>query len=126
MKCEMKVTKWDETPLSEDKKWSRADVEFSVEGDFTGIAKAQYVMTHREDGATYVGMMRFEGKSNDLTGTFIVKDEGLFQAGGCESTLEVLAGSGTEGFESIEGAGTYQATETSCQFELKTNLTAAT
>lgn len=124
------VKKWEEKTLhqiSPDKKTTKASVEYELQGDLQGKAAVEYLMfySHADENdqhnsaATYIGLMRFEGKLDGRAGSFVMKDEGTFEGGSADSTLRILEGSGTGELECIKGTGMYRANKDGFQFELE-------
>ena len=69
--------------------------------------------------ASYVGLIHFEGKVGDKTGTFVLEDVGTFHEGTARSVLKIIDGSGTDGLKEIQGRGNYWADKENNQFELE-------
>jgi hypothetical protein len=114
------VGKWDETPYDviEDRmKVTRASVEYAFSGDIEGTAKVEYQMFYKsfddkdphKAHAEYVGIMRIIGKLKGKSGSFAVKDNGVYSSGVAKSGLSIVPGSGTGELSEIVGTGAYKA-----------------
>jgi len=66
--------------------------------------------------------MFVEGAIGEKTGSFVLKDEGVFESGTATSSVTIIEGSGAEGFEGISGDGFYRASHTESLFELNISL----
>jgi Protein of unknown function (DUF3224) len=126
-------TKWDEKPyeLIEDRmKATRASVEFAFSGDIVGTASVEYLMFYQsfdpQDAhkavAQYVGLIRIVGTLTGKSGSFVLTDNGLYQAGGANSRVAIVPGSGTGELSQISGTGSYRADQSGCKWELDVSL----
>src|ERR1700677_2249161 len=101
-------TKWDEKTLdqiSSEKKITKASVELSFgdAGEIAGKAAVEWLMFYRHSdekdqhnsSATFVGLIRFDGKLNGKSGSFAMEDRGTFHNGALNAALAILPGSGT-------------------------------
>lgn len=127
------VKRWDETTydqISLDMKMTKASVEYSFSGDIEGTASVEYLMFYRHfDGkdqhnslASYVGLIRFNGIVAGKSGSFVMKDDGVFEGGAASSALRIDEGSGTGSLAGIMGTAVYRADKDGCHFELDYNL----
>jgi hypothetical protein len=127
------VKKWEESTLeqiSSDMKMTKASVEYDVNGDLEGEVSVEYLMhyTHFDEKdqhnstAAYIGLMRFEGKLNGRSGSFVMKDDGTFQGGSANSSLTILEGSGTGELQGITGTGTYRASKEGARMEVECEM----
>jgi hypothetical protein len=66
----------------------------------------------------YRGLIRFDGKLREKSGSFVLRDHGTFAAGTASSAVEILEGSGTGALQGITGAGNYHADRAGYFFEL--------
>ncbi len=114
------VKKWEENSyaqISPNSKLTKASVEYQVTGEIDGKALVEYLMFYRhfdpndqhKSSASYIGLIRFDGKLKDKSGTFVLQDHGTFDAGGASSVLQIIAGSGTGALRGIIGTGKYLA-----------------
>ena len=128
-----KVKKWEENPyreISPEMKMTKASVEYSIEGEIEGSAALEYLMYYKyfnvddmhKSSAVYIGLMRFEGKLNGKEGSFIIKDDGLFENGTAGSSLQIIAGSGLGELKNIKGTGQYSATAAGANIEFEYSL----
>lgn len=124
------VKKWEENTyaqISPTVKMTKASVEYELKGDLDGKAVEECLMFYshfdekdqHNSAAEYIGLMRFEGKLNGRTGSFVMKDDGKFEGGSADSTLTILKGSGTGDLKSITGTGMYRASKEGVRFEVE-------
>lgn len=124
------VKKWEENTyaqISPTVKMTKASVEYALTGELEGAAFEECLMfySHLDEKdqhnstAAYIGLMRFEGKLNGRTGSFVMKDDGKFEAGSADSLLTILKGSGTSDLKSITGTGMYRANKEGVRLELE-------
>lgn len=129
-----KPTRWDESTLdqiSPEVKTSRASMTYAFSGGIDGESAAQSLMFYQHVDATdphkstarYVGLQRFTGKLNGKAGSFVVEETGKFDGGAANSTLTIMAGSGTGELAGIEGTGRFYATKDGASCELEYELT---
>ena len=126
-------TKWDEKPyqmIGEKQKLTKATVEMPCTGGMEGKASIEWLMyysafdakdPHLAD-AQYLGLIRFEGKLDGKTGSFVMEDRGTYKAGEARSTWTILAGSGTGELSSLAGKAQFLATPKSCSIEMDYHL----
>jgi hypothetical protein len=125
--------KWIEetySQISTEMKLTKASVEFGFSGEIEGSGFVEYLMFYRHfdtndphnSSASYVGLIRFEGKLGERSGSFVMEDCGTFQNGAANSRVEILAGSGREELSGISGAGSYRADGGGCSFHLEHNI----
>ena len=104
------ITKWDETPYSEDPdqpKLTRASVTKTYTGDIEGQGHVEYLMMYRRDGsASFVGIERIVGRLGGRTGTFVLQRTGVFEGGLAKESYTVIADSGTGQLQGLAGDGT--------------------
>ena len=104
-KAEYKPTKWDEKPyetISSDAKLAKTSATFAFTGQLEGNASVEYLMFYEKfdasaphaSSATYVGLIRFDGRLDGKQGSFVMEDNGSFKAGSAESTLKIIPNSG--------------------------------
>jgi hypothetical protein len=127
------VKKWKEETydqISPEMRMTRASVEYEFSGELEGKASVEYLMFYshadptdqHKSSASYVGLIRFEGTLNGRSGSFVMKDDGTFEAGAANSTLQILEGSGTGSLQGIKGTGMYGADQNGIRFELEYEL----
>ncbi len=128
-----KPTRWDEKPyeeLPQNRKLTRAAVEYAFQGEMEGTGTVEYLMFYRHadaadphnSSAVYVGLIRFSGSVNGRSGSFVMEERGTFDAGAARSTLTILQGSGTDGLAGIAGGGLTTATPASAEWILEYDL----
>ena len=121
--------KWDEHPYEEIEnrmKATKASIEFEFAGDIIGKANIEYLMFYKSFDpsdpykaiAEYLGLIRISGLLKGKPGSFVMKDNGKFDAGMAQSNLAIISGSGTGELLKITGTGTYQANHSGCSWEL--------
>lgn len=124
------VKKWDETTycqISPEMKMTKASVEYEFSGDIEGSASVEYLMFYRHFDAndqhnslaSYVGLIRFDGRLAGKSGSFVMKDDGVFEGGAARSALTINEGSGSGSLAGIAGTAVYRADRTGCHFELE-------
>jgi hypothetical protein len=125
-------TKWDENTvnqISPVKKITKASVllDFGKDGEISGTASVEWLMFYKHadekdqhnSSATFVGLMRFEGKLNGKSGSFVMEDRGTFDNGALKASLTILSGSGTGEFETITGTAKYASSSSTVDFEME-------
>ena len=124
-----KPTKWDEEDvheIAENKKITKASVEFTVTGETEGIASLEYLMyynysdpndQHKSD-ARYIGFVPFDGMLCGKVGTFAMADRGAFSKGEATSSLTIIEGSGAHELTGITGGGKYSANKDGAVMEI--------
>jgi len=123
-------TKWDEktrVQISSEKKTTQASVTLKFTGEIEGEASVEWLMFYKysdekdqhKSSATYVGLIRFEGKVNGKSGSFVMEDRGTFDKGALNAELAIFPESGTGELESITGSAKYTTSEKGITFELE-------
>jgi hypothetical protein len=111
--AKFEVKTWDESPLFEDTappKLTRASVTKQYSGDIDGVSSTEWLMAYAEDGtATFVGVEQVEATIAGRAGSLVLLHDGKFEDGAATATLTVAKGSGTEGFVSASGIGSFLA-----------------
>lgn len=107
-------TSWDETPAFDASppapRLAHAVVRFEYEGALTGASTCQYVLRYDEAMAgTFVGLEEVAGALDGRRGTFVLRHDGTFGAGGVTASWTVVAGSGTDELAGLTGAGGFSA-----------------
>ena len=128
-------TKWDEKTLdqiSATKKITKASVvlSFGEEGEIAGNAAVEWLMFYKyadekdqhNSSATFVGLIRFDGKLNGKSGSFVMEDRGTFDSGALNADLAILGGSGTGELDGITGKAKYNTSSTGITFEIEYEL----
>jgi hypothetical protein len=127
------VKKWDETTceqISPEMKTTRASVEYALSGEIEGKASVEYLMFYshfdakdqHNSTASYVGFILFNGVVAGRPGSFVMKDDGTFEAGSAVSALRISEGSGTGSLAGITGTALYRADQEGYHFELDYKL----
>jgi Protein of unknown function (DUF3224) len=127
------VKKWEEKDaeiISPEMKTTKAVVEYAFEGDAQGVASIDYLMFYKyfdpndphKASAIFVGLLQFSGKLLGKTGSFFVRENGVFENGLASSTYEIIAGSGLGELKQISGTGHYLADQDGSHFEFDYNL----
>ena len=133
-KAPYSVKKWQEETIQQippSMKMTKASVEFALNGEIEGTAAVEYLMFYKnvdpkdqhKSTASYIGLMRIEGRISGKSGSFVLEDQGTFAAGIAKSRLKIIAGSGAGDFKRIKGSATYEASQKSAMFELDYSLT---
>jgi hypothetical protein len=123
------VKKWEEQTLhqiSPHTKTTRATVEYELSGDLDGKATIEYLTFYshadekdlHQSTASYVGLIRFEGKLAGRPGSFVLNDAGTFAGGVAQSTLTILPESGMGELKGITGTGMYRADSDGARMEV--------
>jgi hypothetical protein len=127
------VKHWDEVPyrdLSPETKLTKASVRYELTGDLQGIASVEYLMFYshvdstdpHKATASYVGLIHFDGTLSGQSGSFVLEDNGGFEAGAAVSRLRVAQGSGSGSLKGIQGTGMYRADKDGFRLELEYEL----
>ena len=126
-------TNWEEKTIEiieEHSKLTKVTAEFKFEGDIVGIAKVEYLMFYstfdlddmHKAHAHYVGQIRIIGNLKGKSGSFVANDSGTFMDGVAQSTLSIIAGSGTGELSTVTGVGEYSASQTGSPWEFEIAL----
>ena len=79
-------------------------------GDIDGVSSTEWLMAYAEDGsATFVGIEHVEATIAGRVGSLVLLHDGKFEDGAAKATLTVAKGSGTDGFASASGTGSFLA-----------------
>ena len=127
------VKRWEEKTyeqISPEMKMTKASVEYGFSGEIDGKASVEYLMFYsyfdpkdqHNSSASYVGLIRFDGKLAGRSGSFVMRDNGTFEGGAAHSTLQIAEGSGTGALRGINGTGMYRADRQGSRLELDYNL----
>lgn len=116
------INDWKEDPMEGNlvmpgKKVSKVSCWFGFQDELEGKGFVDYTMFYTMDDpqnphlstASYVGMVKFEGKVHGKEGSFLMEDRGGFGDGVAKSVLKILQNSGTGELEGIEGDAHYKA-----------------
>lgn len=113
------IKSWDEKPWHEGengRKLTRATVVKTYSGDLAGEGKIEYVMAYAsEASAVFVGFERIDGRLAGREGTFVMKDDGVFEEGVAASSFEIVEGSGTGDLDGIRGRASVDAVKADTQ-----------
>jgi len=129
-KATYSVKKWEEITyreLSPEMKMTKASVLYEFSGDLQGIGSVEYLMFYRhfdpkdqhKASAAYVGLIHFDGTLSGKSGSFVLEDNGSFEAGSANSSLRIAEGSGTGALKGISGTGIYRANNFGFHLELE-------
>jgi hypothetical protein len=124
------VKRWEESAYHQvpaGKRLTKASVEYSFSGEIEGKGLVEYLMfyAHFDPGdqhkssASYVGLIYVEGTLAGKSGSFVLEDNGAFEAGAAKSILRIAKGSGTGQLQGIYGNGTYLANRDGYHIELE-------
>ena len=99
---------------------------FGDVGEIAGIASVEWLMFYKyadekdqhNSSAAYVGLMRFDGKLNGKSGSFVMEDRGTFDKGALNAILAILADSGTGELAGISGSAKYYTNASGITFEI--------
>ena len=127
------VKKWEESTyqqMTPEKKMTKASVEYGFTGEIDGKGLVEYLMFYshsdpkdpHNSSASYVGLIYFDGTVSGKSGSFVLEDKGMFEAGSAKSTLRIAKDSGTGQLKNIHGTGMYVADQKGCQIELEYNF----
>ncbi|MCH7586852.1 MAG: DUF3224 domain-containing protein [Chloroflexi bacterium] len=104
-----KVDSWEEAIYEEfddGRKFARATIKKSFEGDLHGEGSLEYLMAYTADGnASFVGMEFFIGGFGKLIGSFMMQHVGTFVDGISTVSLTIVPGSATEELVGLRGEG---------------------
>jgi hypothetical protein len=106
-------TSWDEEPGWGDDaplpRVAHAQVIFTYTGDIEATSDARLVLHYAADGTGKAhGFELVTGTRDGEEGTFVVRHEDDFGAGGVSSRYSVVEGSGTGAFAGLSGSGSYE------------------
>jgi hypothetical protein len=127
------VKKWEEATyqqMTPETKMTKASVEYGFSGEIEGKGLVEYLMFYahvdpkdqHNSSASYVGLIYFEGTVLGKSGSFVLEDNGTFEAGEARSSLRIAKGSGTGQLIGIYGTGRYLANREGCHIELECNF----
>ena len=110
-KAAFSVKTWDEKtrdgkPLNEvsGRKFTRALVTRSYQGDLEGEGTVDFLMFYRDDGtASYIGLEEVVGSLGGKSGSFAVQHTGSYADGTAKATSLIVPGSGTGELAGITG-----------------------
>src|SRR5881227_3163545 len=94
------VKKWEESTyqqIAPEKKMTKASVEYGFTGEMEGKGMVEYLMFYSQadktdqhkSAALYVGLIYFDGTLLGKSGSFVLEDNGTFEAGMAKSTLRI-------------------------------------
>ena len=113
------IESWDEKAWHEGgdgHKLTRATVVKAYSGDLEGKGTMEYVMAYAsEKSATFVGMELVVGRLAGQTGSFVMRDVGVFENGVAASSFEIVEGSGTADLAGIRGRASVAAVKADTQ-----------
>lgn len=101
---------WDEQTVQEDgsgRKMATAVVTYDYAEPLAGSSTVEYAMLYfSPTKAAFVGYEHVAASYGDRTGSFVLRHEGVFDNGGAEIAVQVVADSATGTFAGISGTGT--------------------
>lgn len=104
---------WDEQPyleLDETSKLTETHVSYAYSGDMQGECKSESLMFYDASGVvTYTGLDYVKGTLAGKTGSFVMKNNGVYKDGIASSQLEIIPDSGTGELKGIRGTGKFDA-----------------
>jgi len=104
-----RIDSWDEAIYEEfddGRKFSRASIKKTFEGDLHGEGSLEYLMAYTAEGsASFVGMEFFTGGFGKLIGSFMIQHVGTFADGISTVTLSIVPGSATGELAGLRGEG---------------------
>lgn len=113
IKCTYKVEEWKEEiaeALSMTSKFASVRAHGPLSGEIVGQVNMFYLLAYvTEKEGKYSGYTQISGRYGSHEGTFLVEECGVFDAETVRSSMTVVPGSGTGGFESVSGRGEYVA-----------------
>lgn len=103
------VSSWDENTYEEldgGAKLSKASVKFAFAGDLEAQGQWDAVMWYGDDGtAKFTGYQHTVGTLGGRTGGFVLRADGVFEAGEARTTWEVVPGSTSGDLRGLAGTG---------------------
>lgn len=112
---EFRITSWDEVVAQEHEtegRISRAVVSAAYSGTIVGEGRIEYVMAYRADGvARFSGYEHITGSIGAREGSCVLEHRGTFEGGVAASRWTIVPGSGTGGWEGLEGSGEFASKE---------------
>ncbi|MBZ0299411.1 MAG: DUF3224 domain-containing protein [Anaerolineae bacterium] len=100
-------TTWDGKPAQEvtGAKLTRAQVNYTYQGDLDGESTVEYLMNYNADGSgQFVALERFTGTFAGRSGSVVFQQIGTFEP--VRATLTILPGSGTGELAGLRGSST--------------------
>lgn len=112
IKCQFIAKSWAEVPFHEMEnagKLSRANIVNTISGELVAEGVLEYLLAYpNTQGAEvpFIGYERIIGTIGSLTGSFVIKHNGIFSpTAGVSGAIEIVSGSGTGDFSGIRGKG---------------------
>lgn len=105
------VKHWEEqTHLESPNKMSTAKVQYALSEGIEGSADIVYAMGYLSDTqAVFQGVQKITGKIDGKQGSFMMLEQGKFDAPTTRGQWQIIEGSGTGDFTHIAGEGSYTA-----------------
>lgn len=111
---QFKVESWQEEWVVEGQ-LAHAQATYSIEGDLKGSIQVDYSMYYfdynkadvHQSTSRFEGFGIFTGEIDGQKGSFSYYDRGLYLESSFDTSIEIIAGSGTGDFKTIEGSGSY-------------------
>ena len=115
MHHEFEILSWDESSyldINERSKFTRATIRKKYTGTLQGEGRLDYLMAYDNEGnATFVGIERVTGSIDGRTGSFSLREEGVFANGVVASYFTVIEGSAEGELSKLKGGGHYKTGE---------------
>jgi hypothetical protein len=83
---------------------TRAKVSYTYSGEMEGTSTVSYVFAYNGDEAPILGLEHFTGSIGGQEGSCVLRHVGTHDATSVTADLEVVAGMGTGGLESLRGS----------------------
>ncbi|SFK55842.1 Protein of unknown function [Pseudovibrio ascidiaceicola] len=113
IKCTYKVEEWKEEiaeAFSMASKFASVRAQGPLSGEIVGQVSMFYLLAYvTEKEGKYSGYTQISGRYGSHEGTFLVEESGVFDGETVCSSMTVVPGSGTGGFERVSGRGEYVA-----------------
>lgn len=121
------MSEWQETPLAQNnppQKCTSVIAPGIFSGQLEGKGQTFYLLSYiTEKTGLFSGYTLFEGKIGELVGSFVLRDEGKFDATAATTKWTIIPGSGTQDLKGISGTGGFSATQgLTVTFELSYEL----
>lgn len=108
------MAEWNEVAARElppPQKCTRVDAHGTMDGGMKGEAQTIYMLAYvRADEGVFSGYTYFKGQVGERAGSFVLADEGAFDAKTATTKWAIVKGSGTGELAGISGAGGFSAT----------------
>ena len=117
---EFSVSKWEETNCGEpvnNMLVTRASVIYEVSGTISGKFDVEYLLHYtkydpanqHDSTASYIGYLTFSGSIDNMSGSFVFEEKGVYSLTGPVGELIIKPDTGAGDFKGISGKGRYYA-----------------